>query len=439
MKLYLGIDIAKSSHVAALLSPSLLAQYGTADRCPTLIFAQSRPGFVKLLAVMTLYASPCECAVLVEDTGHYGRALEQYLQEKGVEVYRIHVQREKRKQKSDKRDARALSVAIYNQVECGILVSEKSQALYRLTTPNETVRLLQCLVQHRLELVRETTRRKNKLTAIADEVFPELTAVYKDPNGPSALILREKFPSPHLVAEASLADLVATRKRTRPSRAQFEELQLLARTTIGTKDTSRLIGLLLEQQQLIAELALLSQHVETLNTEIEKAVVPSREGQILLSFCVIGPVQTAILLAAMGSIANFPSAAKLRGYCGWTPMQTQTGTSYDTMSLTHEGNRLLKYTLYLIVLTAIRLDTPWKTLYDRLVPRVCRYDERLGCYHGKMKVIGRIAGQLIKVMYVLLKKDYDLLSALPPGETPPPPELYDAKKHHVKPLPKPHD
>src|SRR5439155_24013696 len=127
MALFVGIDIGKFSHVASLLSSALLAKYGRYELCPTLAFDQSRVGFEKLLALMSKHALPDQCHVLIENTGHYGRALEQYLQEKGVQVYQVHVQTEKKKNKSDKRDAQALAVLLYNQVERGILVTNKSE------------------------------------------------------------------------------------------------------------------------------------------------------------------------------------------------------------------------------------------------------------------------------------------------------------------------
>lgn len=429
--LYIGIDIGKTTHVASLLSNSLLARFGSYERCPTFAFEQSRTGFEKLLSSLRQHAPHGRYHLLLENTGHYGKPLEQYLQEQNMLVYLVHVQERKGKNKSDKRDAQALAVLLYNQVERHVLVTDKSQIVYRLTKPSNTTRLLQGLVQHRIELKRETTRRKNKLMAITDEVFPELTVVYVDPNAPSALQLRTAFPTPQSVAEASLADLIATRTHTRPGRAKLAMLQDLARQTIGTKDESRLKALLLEQKQLIPELRLLDEHVEVLNTEIEQVIKNSREGQILLS-CGLGKIQAAQLIAGIGSIANFESVAKLRAYCGWSPTQKQTGTSYDTMTLERAGNRLLKHTLYLVALHAIQLDTPWRTLYNRLVPIKCVYDERLKRYKGLMKVVGRIIGQMIGVIWLLLKKDYDLVASTPLGEKPPPPELYDPAKHRIK-------
>lgn len=430
--LYVGIDIGKASHAASLLSSDLLRKHHTYERCPTLTFIESRTGFEKLLTALLTYASVEDICVLVERTGHYGKPLEQYLQEQHIAVYEVHVQERPKGSKSDKRDAQALAVLLYNQLERGILVAEKHQQARLLIAPSGSTQLLRGLVQHRSELICERTRRKNKLVAICDELFPELAQIYLNPNNDSALALREKYPTPDAIIAASLEELLATRKHTRPGRDAMARLQQLAKTTIGTKDKSRIQALAMETKQLIAELRLLTEHIEELDTEITKAVEESREGQILTSIHPIGPLQAAMLIAGIGNIANFESAAKLRAYAGWSPRQNQTGTSYDSMTLNRDGNRTLKHAVYLVVINAIRRDTQWKTLYDRLVPVKCTYDERLGRYRGRMKVVGRIAGQMITVIYTLLKRDHDLLIATPVGKEPAAPELYDAAKHHIR-------
>jgi hypothetical protein len=43
--------------------------------------------------------------------------------------------------------------------------------------------------------------------------------------------------------------------------------------------------------------------------------------------------------------------------------------------------------------------------------------------------MGRIAGQMIEMVYALLKQDAEMLSRLAPGETPPDPILYDPEVH----------
>src|SRR5947209_3857298 len=149
--------------------------------------------------------------------------------------------------KTDKRDALGLANHLYSQLELGVQVANKLQVVRRAVPPSEAAAQLKGLMRHRYELVNESTQRKNKLTAICDELFPEFTKVFKNPNLRTALDLREKFPTPHAVATASLRALREVRKKSFPSEAQLVLLQQLAAQSIGTKDLARQRGLLLEQ------------------------------------------------------------------------------------------------------------------------------------------------------------------------------------------------
>jgi transposase len=387
-------------------------------------------GFEQLVTWIETHAILSQVAILIEQTGHYHKALEQYLLERELEVYLI-ATRERGKQKSDKRDAQMLAHTLFSQIEKDVQAASSRGQVRRVLPSSETASELASLVQHRVELSRGVVQRKNQLTAICDEIFPEFEEIFHDPNGKIALNVREHYPTPHDVAATSIEALLEcrTQYQYRPTRAQFERLQGLAETSIGTKDAGRLAGLTLEQAQLIAELRLLEAHIAALDVRITKAVTEDRAGQILLSFGIIGPTQAAAILSSIGTIANFADAAHLRSFLGWTPQQMQTGTSMDSMSLLRAGNREMRQVMYMVGWAAIRLDTEWKALYDRLVPRKCAYDARIEDYRGKNKVLGRVIGQIIGLIYLLLKQDYDLLASLPPDTEPPPLALYDRERH----------
>ena len=430
--LYIGIDIGKGKHVAGFLSQTLLERHERFEACPALVFENSREGF-RLLIERIRSSSPLEHVfVLMERTGHSHRALEQYLQELDIPVYVMHVQsRPAGMLKTDKRDALTLANQLYSQLELGVQVANKVQLIRRLVPPTEAAAQLKGLIRHRYELIRESTQRKNKLTALCDEIFPELTRVVKDPNALVALALREKYPIPQALATASLTTLQQIRGGARSlSDAKLLELQRLAAQSIGTKDLARQRGLVLEQTQLIKELRLLREHVEQLETEIVSIVEHAREGQILLSFPGIGPVMAATTIAAVGSIHNFPSASALKSYFGWAPVVVQSGSTLDHSRLTRGGTRTMKQMLFLAVFQAIRLqDNEWAKLYDRLVKAKCPYDEHTQSYVGKTRVIGRVAGQMTEAIYALLKRDAEILSKVLPGEVPPAPLLYDPEVH----------
>jgi transposase len=428
--LYVGVDIGKQRHVAGFVSKTLLQRYERFEACPALAFEQSREGFRALVDRIRELVPLEQAYFLLESTGHYHRALVQYLQEMDIPVYIMPVQKRPVGMiKTDKRDALGLANHLYNQLELGVQLADKTHLVRRLLPATGAALQLKGWMRHRYELMHESTQRKNKLIAICDELFPEFATVLKDPNGVAALALREHFPTPHTMATAPLTTLAQHRVRNHPSGEQLVELQRLASQTIGTKDVVRQRGLVLEQQQLIRELRMLQEHVQQLDVEIVKLVEQSREGQILISMG-IGSIQAAAIMAAIGNVLNFENGAALKAYFGWAPKREQSGTTLDHDQLAHTGTRTMKQTMFLVVANAIqRKDGEWAKLYERLVPRMCSYDERKRAYRGKLKVLVRIAGQMTKMIYGLLKQDAEILSKVPPEQEPPPPILYDPAIH----------
>lgn len=428
---YVGVDIGKLSHVAGFVSSTLLARHQRFEVCPALSFDNSREGFRALLDRIKGYVPLTQVYAVMEVTGHYHRPLLQYLQELDIPTYVLHVQkRQKGLLKTDKRDALGLANMLYNQLDKGIQVNDPLQVVRRLAPLTPAAAQLRGMVHHRQELISESTQRKNKLTAIYDEMFPEFVRIFRDPNGPTALVFRERFPTPASLVTASLSSLQEARGKTYMlSDAKLLELQRLAAETIGTKDPARLRGLAFEQQQLLDEFHLISQHLQALETEMMHIVEHAREGQILTSIPGIGPLQAAIVIALIGNIANFEKPGQLKSYCGWVPAIAQSGQTLDHVHLSPRGARVLKPTIYLAVWKAIRMDCEWARLYERLVPIKCRYDEKRRAYVGRGRVIGRIAGQMLSVAYALLKSDQETLSKLTRDAPLPPPVLYDPLIH----------
>lgn len=430
--LYVGVDIGKKTHVAGFISPTLLARHQRFESCPALSFENSREGFRALIDRISTYVPLTQVYVVMEVTGHYHRALLQYMQELDVPVYVMHVQkRQEGLLKTDKRDALGLGNLLFNQLEKGIQVGDPLQAIRRQASPTEAASQLRGMVQHRLELGVESAQRKNKLISICDELFPEFTQILKDPNLPTALAIRKRFPTPAALVSASLSALQEVRGKNRSlSDAKLLELQRLATQSIGTKDPARVRGLTFEQEQIIAELELIQRHLEQLDTELIQIVEHCREGRILTSIPGIGPLQAASIIASIGNIANFERASQLKSYFGWAPKVSQSGYTLDSARLTPRGQRQMKRDMYLIVWQAIRLkDCEWSKMYERLVPIKCSFNERTRQYVGRGKVMGRIAGQIISVIFVLLKKDQETLSKCSSSAQPPEPALYDPEIH----------
>jgi transposase len=340
---YVGVDIGKKTHVAGFLSTTLLTRHQRFENCPALSFENSREGFRSLVDRISSSVPLTQVYLVLEVTGPYHRPLLQSLQEWDLPVSVMHVQkRQEGLLKTDKREALGLGNLLFNQLEKGMQMGNPMQAVRRLAPPTEAASQLRGMVQHRQELTVESTRRRNTVTSICDEIFPEFPQMLKDPNLPTTL------------ATASLLDLKARRGKKRSlSDAKLLQLQPLAAQSIGTKVSARLRGLAFEHTQLIAELELIQAHLEQLETEMAQVIDHCREGKILTSIPGLGPTQTAIL-ASIGTIAKFERAAQLQSSFGWAPSVAQSGSTLDYVRLTPRGQRHMKQTMYLVVWQAIR-------------------------------------------------------------------------------------
>lgn len=427
--LFVGVDVGKLSHVAAFLSPELLRARHKHTNMPTLSFPQTRVGITALLNAIELRGGIAHAAILLEQTGHYHRSLLETLQTAGLQVYTIAIHQRHTGDKSDKRDAQRLANLLYSQLALHVQVDDPTQQIRELLPPTPVAAEVAPLVRLHYEKTQDCTRLSNKLTALCDELFPELQSVIK-PNAPFALDLRAQYPTPGLVAEAALSDLQALRRKSRPTNGQLSELQKLAASSVGVTDAARLRGLLLEQRQLIAELRLVTEQLTEVDTLIHQAISTSREGQILTSLPALGDIDAAVFLSVIGNIRNFEKASQLRRLLGWSPVETQTGTSRDSRRQASTGSRLGKRHLFLLAARSARLE-PWRAFYMRLVEKKCSYDARLKRHVGKRKVLGRLCGTLAGVIFTLLKADATLVDATPPGSEPPLPQLYDPAIHQA--------
>ena len=124
--IYIGIDVGKFKHVAGFISKTLLERHKHFEHCPAFLFEQSREGSRAFVERIGAYGPPEQCFILLEQTGHYHKTLQQYLLEQDLPVYVIHVQRRQGGMlKTDKRDALGLANQLYNQLELGVQMADK--------------------------------------------------------------------------------------------------------------------------------------------------------------------------------------------------------------------------------------------------------------------------------------------------------------------------
>lgn len=107
--------------------------------------------------------------------------------------------------------------------------------------------------------------------------------------------------------------------------------------------------------------------LETLGHDTEQA--HPEELVLLRSVPGIGLKTALLLLAELGDVRRFASAAKLVAFAGLTPQQTVSGTSVNRSRLSKLGSGRLRRLLYMPGLVAVRHNPPLKRFYERLLAR----------------------------------------------------------------------
>ena len=139
----------------------------------------------------------------------------------------------------------------------------------------------------------------------------------------------------------------------------------------------------------------LEQEKENLKKQLQDDVKAERiqEFKLLQSIPGIGMHTASLLLAELGDPLRFNSSRSLVAFAGLTPMLHESGKGSRHTAISRMGSSHLRRWLYMPALAAIRMDTPLKAFYQRLVNK------------GKAKKVAIVAvmAKLLKLVYGVLK------------------------------------
>jgi len=144
--------------------------------------------------------------------------------------------------------------------------------------------------------------------------------------------------------------------------------------------------------QYLAELA----KVEFLIGEVEKIIKDKasdyEEIELLTTIRGVGLISAATVLAEIGNFARFRTADELCSYAGLVPRVHQSGNRRWDGHITHEGPPELRRILVESAWVAVRWDSKWREVYQRLA------DKR-----GKKIAIVAVARRLLITMFYLIR------------------------------------
>lgn len=144
-------------------------------------------------------------------------------------------------------------------------------------------------------------------------------------------------------------------------------------------------------------LRLISDDIDRVEKEM-KALVEQDEGlkrnvTLLTSIYGVAFINATTVLAELGDLRRFHLARKLTAFAGLSPRHHNSGSSVHGRSrMCKQGNPRVRQCLYLSALSAIRGNTEFRRIYNKLIA------------HGKTKMtaLGAIMRKLLTVMRAIL-------------------------------------
>lgn len=361
MKQYLGIDIAKHEHV-------LGSRFENGDQHgKAFAFGNDEKGFASLLErFRELGAAPEESLVVIESTGHYWMALWEFLVAHGYEVAIVNPVLTDAFRKAD-----TLRKTKTDQVDA-FLIAEyaRFKNLGPTRVSPEGAEGLKQLTRYRHHLVSERTALKNRLTSVADRIFPELAGLFSDKHSATARAILNEYGSAAKVASTDIRTLTKTVKsasRGRHGREKAVEVKEAARKSVGTTFAAE--ALAFEAKHIADLVGHLDAEIAELDKEIARLLDPE-VGALLQTIPGIGPVCAATIAAEVGDPDRFDGPGKLMAYAGMDSTKFQSGKfDGDEQHMSKRGSAPLRNALMTAADGARRFDPYFGDYYDSLRAR----------------------------------------------------------------------
>lgn len=381
---YIGIDIAKHVHtVAARLEDG--APHGKA-----VSFTNDEAGFKSLLErFRELDVDVDDCIVAMESTGHYWMAVYSFLTDHGYPVAVVNPVLTDAFRKAD--TVRKTKTDLID----AFLIAEfaRFKRLGPTSVPPEVADGLKQLTRYRSHLVKERTMLKNKATAVADRLFPELAGAVGGMQSATAKALMRQYATPAAIASTDIRTLtktVSAASRGRFGRTQAEEVKALAKKSVGVPLAAD--ALAFELKHMVALVEHLDEEVAALDSEIAR-ILEDSVGALLLTIPGIGPVNAAAIAAEVGSPENFADGKKLIAFAGLDASKCQSGKfEGDREHMSKRGSGYLRYALMNAADKARQCDPYFGDYYDSLRARGKHH------YVAVSGVARKLAGVALAVM-----------------------------------------
>lgn len=377
--IYVGIDIAKETHVAAAVDSDgviIIEPFS---------FSNNHEGF-KLLKSKLDSLDKNNVLVGLESTAHYAENVIFFLHSLDFNLAVINPVQTAAMRKTGIRKTKT------DKVDSLLICKTLAVNAFRLYTENDIKTMkLKSLCRFRQNLKKSKARLKIQLTSYVDIIFPELQFFFKSGlHIKSCYELLKVYSSPDDIAAlhlTKLSNILSNASRGRFGKQDAESLKSLAKSSVGVKNTYISIQI----TQTIVQIELIESQINELETVIEKAV--DELDSVIMTVPGIGKLNGAMILGEIGDIKRFSHPSKLLAYAGLDPVINQSGKfNAKKTRMSKRGSKMLRYAL---------INAAWNvSLNNATFKRY--YDSKINQGNSHYSALGHTAHKLVRVLFKIL-------------------------------------
>ena len=377
--IYVGIDIAKETHVAAAVDSDgviIIEPFS---------FSNNHEGF-KFLKSKLDSLDKNNVLVGLESTAHYAENVIFFLHSLDFNLAVINPVQTAAMRKTGIRKTKT------DKVDSLLICKTLAVNAFRLYTENDIKTMkLKSLCRFRQNLKKSKARLKIQLTSYVDIIFPELQFFFKSGlHIKSCYELLKVYSSPDDIAAlhlTKLSNILSNASRGRFGKQDAESLKSLAKSSVGVKNTYISIQI----TQTIAQIELIESQINELETVIEKAV--DELDSVIMTVPGIGKLIGAMILGEIGDIKRFSHPSKLLAYAGLDPVINQSGKfNAKKTRMSKRGSKMLRYAL---------INAAWNvSLNNATFKRY--YDSKINQGNSHYSALGHTAHKLVRVLFKIL-------------------------------------
>jgi len=363
---YVGIDIAKRTHVAVIMNED-----NSLEMKP-FSFNNDKAGFKKLLIhLQTLCCDLSDIIIGMEATGLLFENLYRHLQSLEYNVVLLNPYQTAKFREMDTMK-RVKNDNIDSVMIAALLKSGRFSEGY---VSQEQLQSLRELYRNRSSIENQLKALKRQTSAILTVVFPELETVIRDPYNVTGLALLEKYPTAIHYHHASVERILKTFRGIKGNnfnRTKAQALLNASKNSIysGVASEARALNIRMNIAQIrllqtqLDEILLTMQSLFT-NTDVKQEDQEVMEELIDNLRTIPGVADKTILalLAECGNLDRFYAPKALIGFLGLYPTLSQSGDSTRNGRLAKRGASLAKKAIYLASIAAIRHNDEMRTIY----------------------------------------------------------------------------